>query len=119
MLLEQFAEFTRWRGGRNFLNVSHLNRAAFPGGQNLLDALAQNAISLGDPGAAPSKKKIKLHGLTLQIGAVVFREGRHLRRETDPVLANLRSQFGQREFLDLVAALNPRPNPIHGQRAIR
>jgi hypothetical protein len=95
LLLEQLNKLLRWHGGRNFLNVSHLNRATLPGRQYLLDTLAKNTVPLRDAAAAPSEKKIELHGFLLQIGTVVFRERWHLRREADAIPANPPPQFTQ------------------------
>jgi hypothetical protein len=114
VLLKQAAQLSIGHGGRNFLDVSHLDRAAFPGGQYLLDTLAQNTVALRDPSAAPSEEEIELHGLALQIGTVVLRKGRHLRREADPIAANLPSQLAQREILNTVFTLDPWPNMIDG-----
>jgi hypothetical protein len=116
LLLKQVAQLSIGHGGRNFLYVSHLDCAAFPGGQYLLDTLAQNTVALRDPAAAPSEEEIKLHGLALQIGTIVLREGRHLRRKADPIRANLPSQFAQGEVLDTVSILDPWPNTIDGGR---
>jgi hypothetical protein len=84
-----------WLGWRNFLDVSRLNRATLPGGQYLLDALAKDTVAFRDSAAAPAEKKIELHGLSLQIGAVVFCEDRHLGWETDAVPPNPAPQFAQ------------------------
>ena len=114
VLLKQVAHLSIRHGGRNFLYVSHLDRAAFPGGQYLLDTLAQNPVALRDPAAAPSEEEIELHGLALQIGTVVLREGRHLRREADRIPANLPSQLAQGEVFNTVSILKPWPNMIDG-----
>jgi hypothetical protein len=58
MLLEQLAKLLRWHGWRNFLDISHLNRATFPGGQYLLDSLPRKTVPLRYSAAGPSEKKI-------------------------------------------------------------
>ena len=94
-LLNQLTQITRWQRRRNFLDISHLNGAPLPGGQYLLDTLPKNTVPLRDSAAAPSEKKVKLHGLALDIGTIVFRKDRDLGWEADAVPANLPPQFAQ------------------------
>jgi hypothetical protein len=117
-LLDQLTQLSR-EGGRNFLDISHLNRAALPGGKYLLNTLTKNTVALRDAAAAPSEEKIKLHRLALQIGTVVLGEGGHLGRKADAVSANLPPQFAQGKFLNFVDAHDPRPNAINGRRCRR
>jgi len=94
-----------WRnvlGWWNLLYISHLDGAAFPGRQDLLDSLTKQTIPLRDPVAAPSEEEIQLNGLYLHVGTVVFWKGRHLRREADTILTNPPSQLVQSQTLKLL-----------------
>jgi hypothetical protein len=91
--------FDRRDGRRDLLDVPHLNGAQFPGRQYLLDALSKKPLTLRYPVAAPSKKKVQLHCLALQIWPVVFGEDGYLGRETDAVLTNSPAQFVQGKLL--------------------
>jgi len=72
------AVFDRPRDGRDLLEVSYLNGAAFPCRQNLLHALAKKTVPLGDLLAVPSEEEIQLDRLALYIGPVMLGEGRYL-----------------------------------------
>jgi hypothetical protein len=47
------------------LYIARLYGTSLPGGEDLLNALAKNAVALGDPAAAPSHQEIQLHCLAL------------------------------------------------------
>jgi hypothetical protein len=96
-----------------------LNSTTLPSGKYLLDTLAKNAVALRDPAAAPSEKKVKLHGLPLDIGTVVLWEDGDLGWEADAIPANFPPQFAQRKFFDLACASKPRPNAVHAWSANR
>jgi hypothetical protein len=115
VLLDQLTQLVQRGAWGNFLDVSHLNGSAFPGGEYLLHALTQNTVPFRDLAATPSKEKIELDGLTLQIRPVVLLKGGHLRGKADAIPANLPSQLAQGKFLDLAGALRPWPNAIDWQ----
>jgi len=62
--------------------------------------------------ATPSEKKIELHHLSLQIGPVMFRKDRHLRREADAVLTNLPPELRQRVVHKAFRVLDARSSRV-------
>jgi len=105
--------------GRDFLDVSHLNGAPLPSGQDLLDALSKQPMPLRYPVAAPSQQEIELDGLALQIGPVMFRKRGHLCGEADSILPNLLPQLIEREFFNICRSLRARPRTIARQHSTR